>query len=340
MNLSKLLLFLLSFWLTSCFNGELQTDGTYFFLRSAGADMPVWVKGNTQSDVFILFLHGGPGGTAHEYVKNPAFSRLEQRYRMVYWDQRASGLSQGNPLPESMTLSQFVTDLDKVVDLLRSKYNQPKIYLMGHSWGGALGTAYLADGRHQAKIRGWINVDGSYYERGAILLSRQFVIDYANRAIIEGREVAFWQDALNWYQANPPYTTDQDHHYQLLDRANGNVYRPQADSTTVPYVQLALRSPFSLAALQSSPLLAGLRDEFIQLDLRPQLKTLELPTLILWGKYDGNEPVAQAEELYRLLGTPVKDKYLTIFAESAHSPMDEEPFQFASEVIRFINRYP
>jgi pimeloyl-ACP methyl ester carboxylesterase len=299
--------------------------------------MPVWVKGNDQSDVFVLFLHGGPGGTAHEYVKNPAFSRLEQRYRVVYWDQRASGIAQGNPKPESNTLAQFVTDLDKLVDLLRTKYDKPKIFLMGHSWGGALGTAYLADPGRQAKIRGWIDVDGSHNLPKTAALSRQFVIDYGNRAIAEGRDVPYWQETLARFQAATPMSMAD--FGIALDRANGNIYRPQIDSAQTPYVRFIFFSPFTLAALKMSPSLGMLLNELSRLDLSPQMGTIRLPTLILWGRHDGNVPLPVGEEAYQVIGTPPSDKTLHIFEQSAHSPMDEEPIGFATQVGRFIDRY-
>jgi pimeloyl-ACP methyl ester carboxylesterase len=338
---TQLLFFLIMAVFLSACNQELLTEGDYFFLRSEGAEMPVWVKGNKRSNVFILFLHGGPGGTAHEYIKAPAFKRLEQDYALVYWDQRASGLSQGNPAPEANTLAQFVTDLDKVVELLRQRYGQPTIFLMGHSWGGAIATSYLSDVRRQAKIKGWIHVDGSHNERRAVQLSRQFVADYGIKAIAEGRDVTFWQKELAWYQERPVLSrADSDHHYYLLDKANGNVYRPDADSSKIPYTQFIFASPFSLAYLKNGgKALEKLRYDFFELDLTPQMGRITLPTLILWGLHDGNEPVPLAYEAYASIGTPDADKQVYIFNESAHSPHEEEPHQFASQVTEFVNRY-
>ncbi|MBC8155881.1 MAG: alpha/beta hydrolase [Bacteroidetes bacterium] len=337
MNFAKLVFLFLALGLVSCSIDELQTEGNYFFLRSVGADMPVWVRGNDQSDVFVLFLHGGPGGTTHEYVKTPAFSRLEQRYRVVYWDQRASGIAQGNPNPESNTLAQFVADLDKVVNLLRTKYNNPKIFLMGHSWGGALGSAYLLDPLRQAKIRGWIDVDGAHNVPLTATLSRQFVIDYGDRAVVEGRDVPYWQETLARLRSNVPISTAD--FQSALDRANGNIYRPQIDGAQKPYVRFVFFSPFTLAATRMSPSLDLLFNEISGLDLSPQMGAIRLPALILWGQHDGNVPLPVGQEAYQVLGTPPGDKTLHIFEQSAHSPMDEEPIGFATQVGRFIDRY-
>lgn len=107
--------------------------------------MPVSVRGNKSSGIFIVFLHGGPGGTALQKIGLPAFDALEESYATVFWDQRGSGSSQGNSSDKLLTLGQFVEDLDKLIDLISYKYDHPKIFLMGHSWGGCLGTAYLLD---------------------------------------------------------------------------------------------------------------------------------------------------------------------------------------------------
>ena len=35
----------------------------YFWIERENAKMPVWVKGNIDSGVFIIFIHGGPGSS-------------------------------------------------------------------------------------------------------------------------------------------------------------------------------------------------------------------------------------------------------------------------------------
>lgn len=124
--------------------------------------MPVWVKGNQESDVFILFLHGGPGGSATIATLLPAFQSIENRYSIVYWSQRSSGIAQGNALPETFSVEEFAADLDLPVDVISKKYDNPAIFLLGHSWGGALGIAYLSDPSHQRKITGFVISDSGH----------------------------------------------------------------------------------------------------------------------------------------------------------------------------------
>jgi len=125
----------------------------FYYIRNNGADMPVWVCGNKDSNAFIIFLHGGPGGSAQAYHYLQAFNKFEENYACVYWDQRAAGASHGNSQIEDFTIEQFVNDTGKVVDSIRAKFKNPSIFLLGHSWGGCLGTAFLLDGMDRIRWR-------------------------------------------------------------------------------------------------------------------------------------------------------------------------------------------
>ena len=84
-----------------CTKDEFQKDGDFFYLRSKGAVMPVWVKGNKASETFVIFLHGGPeGGSSQYYTIFPSHKKIEEHFAIVYWDQRMCGMSQGNPSME------------------------------------------------------------------------------------------------------------------------------------------------------------------------------------------------------------------------------------------------
>jgi pimeloyl-ACP methyl ester carboxylesterase len=109
------------FILGSCDDQLLSRDyqgGDWFYLENKGAIMPVWVSGNKSSNVFILYLHGGPGQLAMGERPMSGIPKLEKDYAVVYWDQRGSGISQGNAKPESLTIEQCLEDLWKLVHLI------------------------------------------------------------------------------------------------------------------------------------------------------------------------------------------------------------------------------
>lgn len=91
----------------------------------------------------VIAVHGGPGG---DYRSILSLRALSDRYFVVFYDQRGSGLSPRVD-PEEITLSSVLADLDSIVD----HYSDGrKVNLVGHSWGAMLTSAYL--GQHPGKV--------------------------------------------------------------------------------------------------------------------------------------------------------------------------------------------
>ena len=66
--------------------------------------------------------------------------RLEKYFTVCYWEQRGAGISYSNSIdPATMTKVQMVEDTRQMTEYLQRRFNQEKIYLMGHSWGSYLG---------------------------------------------------------------------------------------------------------------------------------------------------------------------------------------------------------
>ena len=90
---------ILFFVLTSC-QKEKITIGTNvsetFYLDNNGASMRLLVEGNTASKTFLIFVHGGPGSSSYFYNTDYISQNIENKYAVVYWDQRNAGGSQGN----------------------------------------------------------------------------------------------------------------------------------------------------------------------------------------------------------------------------------------------------
>jgi proline iminopeptidase len=318
-------------------------QGDFFFLVNKGAQMPIIVRGNKASGIFVFFIHGGPGGTAIQKIGLPVFNQLERSYATVFWDQRGSGSSQGNSPNSLLTLDQFVEDMDKVIDLIRSRYNNPKIFLFGHSWGGCLGTAYLLDAGRQSKIKGWIEVDGAHNNPKGDSLSLQFVTAFAQTQLLAQQDVSFWNYALTWYAQNPNFTSDQLEHYAFLEKAHGYVHDPSVkrDPKTFPEYNTSylFDSPSDITAELLN--YDNVIKHFIisNIDLTPAMKNITLPSLLLWGEFDGVIPFPMAQQAYNALGTPPAQKSIVKLPNAAHFSFYEDPVQTADSVTAFINRY-
>jgi len=91
-----------------------------------------------KSNPVLLIVHGGAGFPDRPLVKKYN-TELAEHYTVVCWDQRGSGLSYTK---EDLTIDTILNDLKAVVEFLRSRYNQDKIYIAGHSWGAYLGLRF------------------------------------------------------------------------------------------------------------------------------------------------------------------------------------------------------
>jgi proline iminopeptidase len=340
---------LFAFLLAGCLPlAENDRRGEYFFVRSDGADLPVWVRGNTASGVFIILLPGGPGTSGvYLYPKSEGWQALEKDYAVVYHDQRGSGASQGNVPASSITLEQFLVDNERLLQVLRARYPMKKLILAGHSWGGMLGTAYLA--QHPQGIDGWIEIDGAHNVKKGDAAAVTWVKSRAAELIAAGQDVGFWQDALGWYDAHPVITNETLNQHSIF--GNRALDKSWIDESRAPDPYSADRIFFSasdgLALLtqlafrqypRATPDSAWgdtpLTRVYHDIDLTPQMKAITLPSLVLWGAHDPVLPPELADDALQALGCD--DKQQVLFARSGHNPFDEEPQAFAAAVHAFV----
>jgi pimeloyl-ACP methyl ester carboxylesterase len=313
-------------------------DAEKVFIRYKNADMPVWVRGNTGSGVFIIYLHGGPGGSSVIDLQNGFFQEIEENYAMIYYDQRGSGMSMGQSSDDLFTLEQFTEDLDVIVDFVDERYKPSNIILMGHSWGGTLGTAYLINTENSSRISGWIEVDGGHnLGTTAFKYSRDFVLNRAQENINTGKDTENWQDIIDFYYAleswrDPKIILEHSENVTLaggyfFDESNreGLVGLDDILFSDTDYISLLMQNKNTI-----------LKMDVWHYDFTSQLSEINLPTLLLWGEYDGILPVKLAYEARTALG--LNDENFHVFMASGHSPHYEETELFNKLVIDFIIR--
>jgi len=335
-RLFVLLILILS---NSCKNEELFWEDS-FFVSNEGASMPVYLRGNIESDVIILFLHGGPGGNASQATFIPSFQEIENSYAIAYWDQRASGLSLGNPGKSTFTVDQFVQDTYFIVEALKKRYNGKQIFILGHSWGGALGAAYLSTNDYQANIAGFICMDSGHNLAEGLPLSVDWVENYANELVNQGTNLSYWTDVAAWCASNPDMTIP-DNYFKYVDYLNEtDAYRHDNQEVEIDNVTASdvLNSRLSLAILIGGQYLSQ-NFNILDLNLSDEMANITIPTLVLWGEYDGVNTIDMAYDAYNSLGTDPSEKELLILENSAHEGYLEEPEAFKNQVLDFIEKY-
>lgn len=90
------------------------------------------------SNEVVIVLHGGPG---LDYKNLLSLKELSDSYFLVFYDQRGSGLSERLP-EEKLSFEYYLIDLKAFVNHFGKGR---KVNIIGHSWGGILATAFVAN---------------------------------------------------------------------------------------------------------------------------------------------------------------------------------------------------
>lgn len=336
-------LFILAVLLFSaCEKSEWLADGDYFFLEHKGAVMPVWVNGNIASGTFIITNHGGPmRNSGHDFHLSKAFKQLEEDYAVIYWDQRMSGLAQGDPKIEDLSVEQHIEDLEQLTELIIQLYKPASMFLLGHSWGGALTAGYLGSKNHQDLFKGWIDMDGSIQDEFEIQAKKDWIFARIDTTIANSDNPEFWQFIVDWYEENPHPEETNIEPYDYIALLGGAVYDYEKflEEAPVPYKELVTSSPFTFAFYWAQHYSRDVLDWINDFDATPQVRNIHIPSLLIWGKEDGIVPPSVGEFVYDLLATDPADKSLVLIEECCHSPFNEQPEEFYFHVNTFIEKY-
>lgn len=210
-NFPVLLLAALVSFFFSCTKGrELNTEGNLVpYTVEQDSSLPsISINGSkfhaetfgNPADRMLVILHGGPGSDYRYLLNCKEFAN--HGYYVVFYDQRGSGLSERHDRTE-YSIQIMIDDLKSVIEHYRSGSSQ-KIFLLGHSWGAMLATAFI--NQNPAMIRGVV-----LGEPGGF--TWQDVKDYVNRA----RDFRFTGESFNDAAYPDQFITGSRNDHAVLD---------------------------------------------------------------------------------------------------------------------------
>lgn len=297
-----------------------------FEVTLGGARQVVNVRGADRPNPIILFIHGGPG--AVEMPVAWAFQRpWEDYFTVVQWDQRAAGrsypLNDPKTLAPTLSLDRYRDDAIELIELLRKRYGQRKVFVVGHSWGSVVGLSVAA--KRPDLLYAYIGMGQVIDFRENEKVGLAWTIEQARK---DGNAEAVKElEALKPYPAAvgpldiDKMTTERKWsiHYGGLaaHRRDADFYfhapRLSPEYTAADRKSWDEGSGFSIQVLWPQLSEISLKD----------LNRLEVPTFLFLGRYDYTAPAPIAEAWMGRLKAPRKE--IVWFEDSAHLPMIEEP---------------
>ena len=266
----------------------------------------------------VMILHGGPGA-GHNYCE-PIADVLAQTGRAgVLYDQIGCGNSTHLPdkPKEFWTPELFMEELVLLTEHLgiSNKYN-----IVGQSWGGMLGMQFAI--QKPKGLNAMVIADSP--------ASMEVWVSEANKLRKElppEVEATLLKHEAAETTEDPEYIAAVDVFYSRhLCRI------PQPPYVVASFEQLAADP--TVYHTMNGPSEFHVIGSLKHWDIRPQLKEIKTPTLLVSGQYDEATP-AMVKEINGL----IPGSKWELFAESSHMPHVEEPAKFKRVVAEFLDSH-
>jgi proline-specific peptidase len=261
--------------------------------------------GDLRGQTPLLLLHGGPG-VPHQSLETLA--SFASSRPLVFYDQLGCGLSDRPTEASLWSLELFLEELAA----LRSALGLTAVHLLGHSWGGLLAMEYALQqpaGLQSLVLVGAPACASTMFEQQR-QLQEQLPADVLatlrrHQAAGTTADPEFWAAWRVWEQRH--------------------VYRPQ------PWPAFLERA---YAGMNLDLLRQMWTTQLNGWDIRPRLGGIDVPTLIVAGRFDGQVPPSEAAFLHQ----GIRGSQLAIFEHSSHHPHAEEAAHFEGELQAFLTR--
>lgn len=269
-----------------------------------GNALEIEILGDDPALPVMIVHHGAPGlGSRDEPRKG--YGVFRDRCRVVVFDARGSGESEGRP---PFTHAQWVADVESI----RQWIGVERFVMAGGSYGGFIAMEYAI--RHP--------------ERPSALILRDTVADHSFREgfirSIAGSERVGLDPELVERVTRGEVRSNQE--FRAFWRKALRIYNHDYDPAAVEARAAATPYRFethNFAFGQNVP----------AYDIKDRLGEISCPTLVVVGRSDPITPVWCSEEIV----ARIKGARLEIFEHSGHSPPLEEPERFQRVVRDFLD---
>jgi pimeloyl-ACP methyl ester carboxylesterase len=292
-------LIVLGLWLWTPDRNRAQLEARYAagpgdFLRVSGLRLHLRDSGPRDAPAIIM-LHG-LGGSLHSW--QDWAEGLDGDYRVVRFDLPGAGLSDPDPRGDYAD-ERSLQVLAAVMDALSIE----SATLLGHSMGGRIAWRFAA--REPARVERLVLVAPDGFASPGFEYGKAPEVPVSMKLMQYVLPKALLVMALKPAYADPAAMTEalQTRYYELM---------------LAPGVRTAMIARMQQTVLQ---------------DPVPMLKTIAVPTLLIWGDSDGMIPVSNAADYQAAM----PDVTLEIIAGSGHLPQEEAAAESLAVLRRFLD---
>lgn len=293
------------------------------FITVNGVRQGMFIQSKDVTLPVLLILHGG----MPEYFLTDKYpTGLEDTFTLVWWEQRGSGISfSANISPETMTAEQMTADTIEVTNYLRSRFQQDKIYLMGHSGGSFIGiqAAARAPELYEAYIGEAQMANQLLSEKLAYDEMLQQFRANGNSQMVRSLEAAPVTMEVGTPAAYRAVRDQAMHSLGIgtthdMDSVITGILLPSWFSQNYTFVEKV-----NMWRGKAQAGISILWDTMIKTDLSQHVTEFQIPIYFFSGVYDYTCNYSLAKDYFEKIKAPVKGFYT--FEQSAHSPVFEEP---------------
>ncbi len=221
----------------------------------------------------IIVLHGGPDFD-HSYLL-PDLDRLADAFRLIYYDQHGRGRSVDHVLPEEVTLTSDVDDIDRV----RQHFRLQSSALLGHSWGTVLALEYAL--RHPERVSHMILMNPAPASASDFEVLRKAYVQKLGSDLDRQRDIR----ASAAYKEGDPEAVAARYrlHFKPALRRPED-YEKLMATMKAGFIRQGKEGIVKARAIEDRLM----RDtwEMDGYDLLPKLQALSIPTLVIYGDHD------------------------------------------------------
>jgi pimeloyl-ACP methyl ester carboxylesterase len=277
-----------------------------------GSQQWITIRGTNAHNPVLLYLGiGGPGAGGFPATAM-TLAPLEDHFVVVNWDQPGTGKSYNAVPISTLTVDRFVSDAHELTQLLRARFHQDKIYVLGLSWGTILGIKLVQ--QYPDLFHAYVGTGQMVNTTENDRLGYQFALKVAGE-----RGDTTTVDTLR-HNGPPPYVGDgmAMKYVAYNDVLFSYMGSPSLEMVLLlapqfaPEYGLLDKVNFDRGLIE---LYAVLYPQLRDLDFMRSATRLDVPIYFLVGRHDVNAMASLVERYYNVLQAPHKE---LIWLDSGH----------------------